>query len=140
MTAFCNVAEHREVVAFAPQPAGRLAPLLMDELDEQLICRSTAILCLARGIEIREKDLTSISPNLWLCELRGDGIAVLQIAGQIHHRQLQANESVNVATQRIVAFTSEVKVSKHECTGVEAPVDVTTLRGPGEVWLGSGNP
>ena len=135
MTAFCNVAEHREVVAFAPSPAGRLVPLLMDEFDEQLICRGSAILCLARGIEIREKDLSSISDGLTLCELRGDGIAVLQAAGQVFRRRIGERDVLNVATQRIVAFTSEIRVSKYECTGVELPAEVTTMRGPGELWL-----
>ena len=139
MTAFCNVAERREVVAFAPETTGRLVPLLMEEFDEQLICRGSAILCLARGIEIREKDLSSISEELALCELRGDGIAVLQVAGQIHHRQLGERDCVSVTTRKIVAFTSEIRVSRHECSGVESPTEVTKLRGPGEIWLGVGD-
>lgn len=138
MTAFCNVAERREVVAFAPNPPGRLVPLLMNEFDEQLLCKPDGILCLARGIEIREKDLSSVSPGLSLCELRGDGIAVLQINGQVHHRQMTERDSVNVATDRIVAFTSEVRVSRFETTGVDGAVDITTLRGPGEIWLRAG--
>ena len=135
MTAFCNVAEHREVVAFAPSTPSRLVPLLMDEFDQQLVCHGSAILCLARGIEIRNKDLSTISENLSLCELRGDGIAVLQVAGQMCHRQLDDRNFLHVATSRIVAFTSEVRVSAYACTGVEEPVGITTLRGPGEVWL-----
>lgn len=135
MTAFCNVAEKREVVAFAPKCPSRLVPLLMDEFDEQLVCQASAILCLARGIEIREKDLSVISKDLTLCELRGDGIAVLQVAGQLHHRLLSDRDAIHVATSKIVAYTSEVRVSAFACTGVGDPVPVTTMRGPGEVWL-----
>lgn len=135
MTAFCNVAEKREVVAFAPKSPSRLIPLLMDEFDEQLICHGSSILCLARGIEIREKDLSEISENLFLSELRGDGIAVLQVTGQLHHRQLTERDSINIATNKIVAFTSEVRVSAFECQGVEDPIGITTVRGPGEIWL-----
>lgn len=138
MTAFCNVAEHREIVAFAPKTPSRLIPLLMDEFDQQLVCHGAAILCLARGIEIRDKDLSNICENLTLCELRGDGIAVLQVPGQVHHRQLDARNSLHVATHRIAAFTSEVRVSSYQSSGVEEPVEMTTVRGPGEIWLSSG--
>ena len=139
MTGFCNVAERREVVAFVPRSSRQLVPLLMEEFDEQLICRGDAILCLARGIEIRDRDLTVISQELSLRELRGDGIAVLQVGGQPHHRRLGERDVLQVATRHIVAFTSEIRVSRCDSSGVEAPVEVTMLSGPGEIWLGSGS-
>jgi len=138
MTAFCNVAEKREVVAFAPKSPSRLIPIHMDEFDEQLFCQSSAILCLARGIEIRDNDASDVSAKLATHLLRGDGIAILQIPGQLHHRQLSERTSMHVATQNIVAFTSKMRLAEFSCAGVTDPVDVTTVKGPGEIWLKTG--
>ena len=135
MTAFCNVAEKREVVAFAPKAPRRLIPIHMDEFDEQLYCKSSAILCLARGIEIRDNDGSTFPENLATHLFRGDGIAILQVPGQLHHRQLDERTSINVATQKMVAFTAKMRLADFACPGVTDPVEVTTLRGPGEVWL-----
>ena len=138
MTAFCNVAEKREVVAFAPKSPSRLIPIHMDEFDEQLFCQSSAILCLARGIEIRDNDASSHPATLATHLLRGDGIAILQVPGQLHHRQLDERTSINVATQNIVAFTAKMRLSEFPCPGVTDPVGVTTVKGPGEIWLKTG--
>ena len=76
MTAFCNVGEQREVVAFAPDLPGRLVPLHMDEFDRLIVCQSLAILCVARGIEVRDTVVGGLSDSLSMQHLCGDGIVV----------------------------------------------------------------
>ena len=78
MTAFCNVAEHREIVAFAPSLPGRLIPLHLDEVGNQVYCHEESILCAARGIEISDAMLPVDSEAISIYRLSGDGIAVLQ--------------------------------------------------------------
>ena len=137
MTAFCNVAEQREVVAFCPDRAGRLVPVHLDEYDNQLICQGAAILCAARGIEIRDTSVPGISDAVPMDRISGDGIAVLQSRGQLFHRRLNRQHIVT-RTDNIVAFTQEVTITPHESVGVEHQVSVSTIAGPGEVWLQTG--
>jgi uncharacterized protein (AIM24 family) len=138
MTAFCNVAEQREVVAFAPALPGRLIPLHMDEYGKQLTCQTSAILCVARGIEIGDVEIAGLSDVLQTQQITGDGIAVLQVANQFVHRQLTASKIMVVKTAKIVAFTSDVRVTPHESVGVEEQTTVSAVRGPGEIWLRTG--
>lgn len=135
MTAFCNVTEHREVVAFAPSVPSRLVPVHLDEYGNRLICQGAAILCAARGIEISDTQVPSVSDVVQLHQIAGDGIAILQSSGQLFHRQLNAKKRIVVRTSSVVAFTSQVKITMHESVGVDQPVAVSTIRGPGELWL-----
>ena len=139
MTAFCNVAEQREIVAFAPTQAGRLFPLHLDEFDEQIFCQSQSILCLARGIEISEVEVSSLDHVTTMQRIVGDGIAVLQCPGQLVHHELKANKKLVVNSSSILAFTSGIQITKFEPHGVEESVPVSTVVGPGEIWLCAGS-
>ena len=136
MTAFCNVAERREVVAFAPASSSRLIPFHMDEYDRRLICREASILCLARGIEMADAQLSVNDAKM--AELRGDGIAILSFESALHHRELEEDQSMDIATSRLVALSGSVQLERYDYSGVERPVHVTTVRGPGEIWLHTG--
>ena len=138
MTAFCNVAEQREVVAFAPLVSSRLIPVHLTEYGKQLICQGAAILCAARGIEIRDTEVSSVSELAQMYSMSGDGIAILQSSGQLFHRQLSAVKKIVVKTSNIVAFTSEATVTRHESVGVDQKLSVSTIQGPGEIWLKTG--
>lgn len=138
MTAFCNVTEKREVVAFAPDVPGRLVPLHLDEYGNQITCQGKAILCAARGTEISEVDVPAMSHLTTTCQLSGDGIAVLQSAGRLIHRHLKAGKSLVVRVQAIVAFSGDIKITSHESVGVEGKISIAVLHGPGEIWLQTG--
>lgn len=138
MTAYCNVAEQREIVAFAPAKPGRLFPLHLDEFDEEIFCQSDSILCLARGIEASEVEVTSLSHVFTTQRIIGDGIAVLQCAGQLVHRELKANKNLVVKSSTILAFTNGIRITKYEPHGVEETVSVSKVTGPGEIWLCAG--
>ena len=135
MTAFCNVAEHREVVAFAPDIPARLIPMHLDEFDNRVYCHEASILCAARGIEINDATLNIDAESMPMHLLSGDGIAILQSRGQLFHRELKENRSIAVKTQSIVALTLDVTLSRYESVGVEEQSSVTMVRGPGEIWL-----
>ncbi len=139
MTAFCNVAEKREIVAFAPDVPGRLVPLHLDEYGNQITCQGKAILCAARGTEINEVEVPAISQLTTTCQLSGDGIAVLQSAGQLIHRHLKAGKSLVVRVHAIVAFTSDIQITSHESVGIEEKIPIAVIRGPGEIWLQTGS-
>lgn len=138
MTAFCNVAEQREVVAFAPTAASRLLPVHLDEYDNQITCQGAAILCAARGTEINEASVPVVSDYMAMNVISGDGIAVLQCPGQLFHRDLKRGKSLAVRAYSVVAFTSGISVTPHETASVDEQTPIATLRGPGEIWLQTG--
>ena len=135
MTAFCNVADQREVVAFSPQTIGRLVPIHLDEFDGQIFCHTDSILCLARGIEMTDVQIDALSDVLSMHRITGDGIAVLYSAGQVVHRQLKANKKFFVRSSSVIAYTADIKITRHELHGVEEIVPVSSVSGPGEIWL-----
>jgi uncharacterized protein (AIM24 family) len=139
MTAFCNVAERREVVAFAPSAPSRLVPVHLDEYGQQITCQGAAILCAARGIEIRDTDVPSISDVIPMYQMSGDGIAILQSSGQLFHRQLKPKKTISVRTASIVAFTSDIGIAPYDNVMAEEQMPISMLSGPGEIWLKTGS-
>jgi uncharacterized protein (AIM24 family) len=76
-------------------------------------------------------------------ELKGKGMAFLNAGGTILTRELQANESILVDTQSVVAYSNKVKTSLATtggclscCCGGEGMFN-TKLTGPGTVYLQS---
>ncbi len=138
MTAFCNMATQREVVAFAPHTPGKLVPMHLDEMGEAIICQRDALLCVARGIEISTFFEHTSRESLVLQRLIGDGIAVLHASGSVVHRMLKPNQNIHVNTQSIVAMTPQIGYELHGSGGVYGEgMSITTLSGPGELWLRS---
>lgn len=135
MTAFCNVAEQREVVAFAPDRPGRLVPLHMEEHDQQVYCQDSSILCVARGIEISDIEIAGLPDSVSMQQVCGDGVVVLQSAGALFHRELKKDHRINVRAQSIVAMTPKVRVTPHECAGSEEQLQISSVTGPGKIWL-----
>ena len=138
MTAFCNVAQQREVVAFSPQAIGRLIPVHLNEFNGQVVCNSDSILCLARGIEMTDVQVDALSDVLSMHRITGDGIAVLYSSGQLFHRELKANKQFFARASSVIAYTSGIQISRHELHSVGEVVPVCSVTGPGEIWLRTG--
>ena len=133
MTAFCNVSDNREKVAFAPKTSGQLKPLHMDELGRQIFCHTESILCFARGIKLQDAKDTHFQDGL---EVSGDGVVVLQAKGQLIHKMLSEHTPINIRTSSVIALTSEVQITPAADFGHEQ-IDVSAVSGPGEIWLQS---
>ncbi len=52
LTTFGATGNKRETVAFAAPYPGKIIPMHLDELGEELICQKDAFLCAARGVQI----------------------------------------------------------------------------------------
>jgi uncharacterized protein (AIM24 family) len=66
----------------------------------------------------------------------GDGIAILHARGTLVHRTMKPTQKLHVGTDRIVAMTSEIRYELRGVGGVQGEkMLVTTLMGPGEIWL-----
>ncbi|MCA9245890.1 MAG: TIGR00266 family protein [Planctomycetales bacterium] len=149
MTTFFNSGQRREVVAFASPYPGRLVPMHLDELGNELICQKDAFLCAARGVQVsiafQKKILTGLfgGEGFIMQRLQGDGIAIVHAGGTLMHRKLNAGETLRVDTGCIVAMTSSVDYDIQTVGGIKNTffggegLFLATLTGPGDVWLQS---
>ncbi len=136
MVAFCNMATQREIVAFAPVVPGKLIPMHLDELGGELVCQRNALVCVARGIEISTVHDEAAHDGLALHRILGDGIVILHAGGTLVHRTMKPTQKLHVGTDSIVAMTSEIRYELQGVGGVQGEkMFVTTLMGPGEIWL-----
>ena len=149
LTTFGATGTKREKVAFAAPYPGKIIPVHMDEVGEELICQKDAFLCAARGVQIgiafQKKILTGLfgGEGFILQRLTGDGLAFLHAGGTIHRRELASGETLRLDTGCLVAFQPSVDYDIKMTRGIKNSIFggeglfLATLRGPGTVWVQS---
>ena len=149
LTTFGAVSNKREQVAFAAPYPGKIIPMHLDELGEELICQKDAFLCAARGVQIgiafQKKILAGLfgGEGFILQRLTGDGMAFVHAGGTIHRRELGAGETLRLDTGCLVALQPSIDYDIQMTGGVKNTIFggeglfLATLRGPGSVWLQS---
>lgn len=149
MTTFTNVAQDRQVVAFAAPYPGKVIPMHLDQLGGELVCQKDAFLCGAKGIKVEIAFQKRIGVGLFggegfiMQRLRGDGIACVHAGGTILEKELQPGERLKLDTGCLVALMPSVDYNiefvggfKNTLFGGEG-LFLATLTGPGKVWLQS---
>ena len=149
LTTFGAMGDKREQVAFAAPYPGKIIPMHLDELGEELICQKDAFLCAARGVHVgiafQKKILAGLfgGEGFILQRLTGDGIAFVHAGGTIHRRELAAGETLRLDTGCLVAFQPSIDYDIKMTGGIKNSIFggeglfLATLRGPGLVWLQS---
>ena len=149
MTTFSNIAQKREVVAFAAPYPGKIIPLHLDELGGEMICQKDSFLCGARGIQVSIAFQKKIGVALFggegfiMQRLQGDGWAFVHAGGTLYQRDLGPGELLRVDTGCIVAFQPHVAFDIQFVGKIKSALFggegffFATLRGPGRVWLQS---
>ena len=149
LTTFGAMGNKREKVAFAAPYPGKIIPMHLDELGEELICQKDAFLCAARGVHIgiafQKKILTGLfgGEGFILQRLTGDGIAFVHAGGTIHRRELGAGETLRLDTGCLVALQPSVDYDIQMVRGIKNAIFggeglfLATLKGPGTIWLQS---
>ncbi|MDX1947244.1 MAG: TIGR00266 family protein [Pirellulaceae bacterium] len=149
MTTFSNIANQREVVAFASPYPGKIVPLHLDELGGSIICQKDSFLCGARGVQISIAFQKKIGVAIFggegfiMQKLVGDGIALVHAGGTLIERVLAPGETLRLDTGCLVALQTSVNYDigfvggfKNTLFGGEG-LFLATLTGPGKVWLQS---
>ncbi len=149
MTTFSNVAQQREMVAFASPYPGKIVPMHLEQLGGEIICQKDAFLCAARGIQVGIAFQKRFAVALFggegfiMQRLTGQGIALLHAGGTVMKRTLAAGEQLRLDTGCLVALTPAVQYDvefvggfKNTLFGGEGIV-LATLTGPGDVWCQS---
>ena len=117
--------------------------------DATLICQKGAFLAsnTPDGVQLTMEFTKSFTAGFFggegfvLQRLSGQGDVLLQGGGTIVRRDLEAGETLRVTSGSVVAFTSTVQYDVQVMAGIQNAMFggeglfVTTLTGPGQVWL-----
>lgn len=149
MTTFSNIAQRREVVAFAAPYPGKIIPLHLDELGGEMICQKDSFLCAARGVQVGIAFTKRFGAGLFggegfiMQRLTGNGVALCHSGGTVLSRSLAPGETLRLDTGCLVAMEPSVVYDiqfvggfKNTLFGGEG-LFFATLTGPGKIWLQS---
>ena len=148
ITHFTNTGAGKKRVAFAAPYPGKIIPVDMSKIMDELLCQKDAFLCAALGTEIGIAFTKRLGTGFFggegfiLQRLRGDGMAFVQAGGTVIKKKLN-DETLRVDTGCIVAFTSGIDYDIERAGGLKSMffggegMFLTTLSGTGTVLLQS---
>lgn len=148
LTHFTNSGSRKRRVTFAAPYPGKIIPLDLAKLGQEIICQKDAFLAAALGTEITITFSRRLGVGFFggegfiLQKLRGDGMAFLHAGGTVVERQLQ-NEKLRIDTGCIVAFTPGLDYSIERAGNLKSMFFggegffLATISGTGTVWLQS---
>ncbi|MCI0457915.1 MAG: TIGR00266 family protein [Gemmataceae bacterium] len=148
MTHFTNHGATKRRVAFGAPYPGKVIPVNLAELGEELICQKDSFLCAAFGTKLSIAFQKKLGAGFFggegfiLQRLEGDGHAFVHACGAIIRRDL-SNETLRVDTGCLVAFTPDVEYDIERAGNLKSMffggegLFLATLTGPGTVWLQS---
>jgi len=120
---------------------------LQDYPDSTLICQRGAYLASNPSVDIEMAYTKRLSTGFFggqgfiLQKLFGEGDVLVKAGGTLVTKDLEEGETLRVTSGSIVAFTSEIEYDIEMMKGVKNAMFggeglfVTTLKGPGRVWL-----
>ena len=148
MTHLTNRGTVKSRAAFAAPYPGKIVPLDMGALGEEIVCQKDAFLCAALGTEVSIAFQKKLGVGFFggegfiLQRLRGDGMAFLHAGGTVVEKELRGG-TLRVDTGCIVAFTPGVEYDIQRAGSLKSMIFggegifLATLSGHGRVWLQS---
>ena len=109
MTHFTNQGAGKKRVSFAAPYPGKIIPLDMAEIGEELICQKDAFLCAAFGTSLEIAFQQKLGAGFFggegfiLQKLNGDGRAFIHVGGTVIKRELKG-ETLRVDTGCVAAL------------------------------------
>ncbi len=149
ITSFVHEGAGKAHVAFAAPFPGKVIDLNLRDFGGTILCQKDGFLCAAAGIDIDIAFSKRLGAGLFggegfiLQRLSGDGMAFVHAGGTIVRKDLQPGQRLRVDTGALVAMTDGIDYSvdfvggfRNALFGGEG-LFITTLEGPGTVWLQS---
>ncbi|NIO03662.1 MAG: TIGR00266 family protein [Proteobacteria bacterium] len=148
LTHFTNTGNGKKRVAFAAPYPGKIFPIDMSKIKDDLFCQKDAFLCAALGTEIGIGFTRRLGAGFFggegfiLQRLHGDGMAFVHAGGTVIVKQLK-NDLIRVDTGCIVAFTSGIHYDIRRAGNLKSMffggegLFLATLSGSGSVVLQS---
>ena len=149
LTHFSNAGQGKRRVAFAAPYPGKIIPIDMATVGEELICQKDAFLCAAFGTTTDIAFQRKLGAGFFggegfiMQRLRGDGMCFIHVGGTVIKRELAAGETLRVDTGCFAACSSTVDYNIERAGNLKSMVFggegifIATLRGPGTVYLQS---
>ena len=149
LTHFENRGQGKKRVAFAAPYPGKIIPVNMAEVGEELICQKDAFLCAAFGTKSDIAFQRKLGAGFFggegfiMQRLQGDGMAFIHVGGTVIKRELAAGEVLRVDTGCFAACASTVDYNIEKAGNLKSMVFggegifIATLHGPGTVYLQS---
>ncbi len=149
LTHFSNQGHGKRRVAFAAPYPGKIIPIDMAQMGEELICQKDAFLCAAFGTTTDIAFQRKLGAGFFggegfiMQRLRGDGMAFIHVGGTVIKRELAAGETLRVDTGCFAACTSTVDYNIERAGNLKSMVFggeglfIATLHGPGTVFIQS---
>lgn len=149
VTHFTNESQEKKHVAFASEIVGKIIPIDLSRHEGGVICQKAAFLAAAFGTKLSIAFANKLGAGFFggegfiLQHLTGDGLAFIAAGGTVMEERLEKGDKLMAATGAVVGFENSVSYSiaragnlKTMMFGGEG-VFLTTLKGPGTVWLQS---
>lgn len=133
------------IIAFASTVPGRILPVDMSRTS--LICQKGAFLCAQPTVEVSTVFTKKLSAGFFggegfiLQQLKGSGMAFLEVDGDVVEKTLASGEVMKVDTGNVFAFEPTVSYEIETIKGVKnmlfggEGLFLTRLTGPGKIYM-----
>lgn len=134
------------MIAFGSSFPGQIKPVQIGR-GQEMIVQKSAFLAAQSGVDISIHFSKKIGVGLFggegfiMQRLSGNGIAFVEIDGELIEYELQAGQQIVVDTSNVAGFTPSVQMEIRQVPGMKnmllggEGIFNTVLTGPGRVWL-----
>ena len=134
------------MIAFGSSFPGQIKPVQIGR-GQEMIVQKSAFLAAQSGVDISIHFSKKIGVGLFggegfiMQRLSGNGIAFVEIDGELIEYELQAGQQIVVDTGNVAGFTPGVQMEIRQVPGMKnmllggEEIFNTVLTGPGRVWL-----
>ena len=148
MTHFSNTGRSKRRVAFAAPYPGKIIPVDMSMIGQELLCQKDAFLCAALGTEVSIAFTKRLGTGFFggegfiLQHLKGDGMVFIHVGGTVIAKELR-NDTIRVDTGCLAAFTTGIDYNIERAGNLKSMffggegLFLATLQGTGIVYLQS---
>ncbi len=148
MTHFTNQGYGKSKVTFAAPYPGKIIPIDLSEIGNEITCQKDAFLCAAMGTKVTIAFNRRLGAGFFggegfiLQRLQGDGLAFLHAGGTVVKRELNG-ETLRIDTGCIVGFSPGIDYDIERAGNLKSMffggegLFLATLRGTGTVYLQS---
>ncbi|MFC1534363.1 TIGR00266 family protein [Thermodesulfobacteriota bacterium] len=148
MTHFSNTGRSKKRVAFAAPYPGKIIPIDMSKIGQELLCQKDAFLCAALGTEVSIAFTKRLGTGFFggegfiLQQLKGDGMVFIHVGGTVIAKELK-NDTIRVDTGCLAAFTPGIDYSIERAGNLKSMffggegLFLASLRGTGIAYLQS---
>ncbi|NLM46334.1 MAG: TIGR00266 family protein [Firmicutes bacterium] len=143
---FYSCQQGEGMVAFASSFPGEIRPVRL-EAGQSIVCQKDAFLCAEESVKLEIFIQRKLGAGFFggegfiLQKLTGPGLAFVELDGKVIEYELQPDQVLKVDTGHVAMFEPTVSLDIEMVRGFRniffggEGLFLTTLRGPGKVWL-----